>query len=380
MKKFVPLLLLLIGFILPLQSQAQYTLHSFEFGGVNRDYFIHVPAGYNASRPAAIVVWLHGMGNISVTNVKNLYAAVKFVQVSDTANFILLVPVALVDNLTSMRAWNSRAGMLGYYPNSTVDDKGFINAMVDSAVVNYVVDPNRIYMCGFSMGGFMTERMALESNYKYAAFASVAGTIGAGITTANPGRPIPIAHFHGTNDQTVAFVNDNYGIDPDSLINFWIGNNACNPSPLVQDTYSDVGMNGTYSVDHYVYGHGHADVEFFKVNGADHEWLPKYCGKIWDFFNKHQRALGINEATAQAEVSVYPNPAENELHLDLPQNISSKAYQVAIYDLFGRRLYNKAYSKSNITIHLEGKGFSPGLYFLRVSNPDFSFSQKIIKR
>jgi polyhydroxybutyrate depolymerase len=112
-----------------------------------------------------------------------------------TANFILIVPDTCADPLAG-NAWNSGAGTSGYFPHSTIIYKGFINALVDTDVSNYSINSNKVYLCGFSMGGFMTERMACESNGKFAAFASAGGTIRNGITTCNPTRAIPLAHFY----------------------------------------------------------------------------------------------------------------------------------------------------------------------------------------
>ncbi|MBK6836570.1 MAG: hypothetical protein IPG89_20870 [Bacteroidetes bacterium] len=49
----------------------------------------------------------------------------------------------------------------------------------------------------------MTQRLAGISCV--CAIASMAGTIGTEISsTCNPTRPVPVAHFHGTADQTIS--------------------------------------------------------------------------------------------------------------------------------------------------------------------------------
>lgn len=70
--------------------------------------------------------------------------------------------------------------------------------MLDETIYDFSVNQDGIFVCGFSMGGFMTQRLALEYNARYKAFASVSGTIGANISESakNPGKAIHLAHFH----------------------------------------------------------------------------------------------------------------------------------------------------------------------------------------
>ena len=111
----------------------------------------------------------------------------------------------------------------------------------------------------------MTERMALQSNGRIAAFGSMSGTFGSAIHTYTPGRHVPIAHFHGTSDPMVAYTGNLYGIDPDSMIHFWIGNNGCNLTP---DTFTYPNTaNDTITVERFEYSNGdpQCDVWFFKM-------------------------------------------------------------------------------------------------------------------
>ena len=376
--------IILLSFILalcyPFQSKAQWSTKSFTFGGLTRQYMIYIPADYNVSTPASVVVTLHGLGDTM-----NNFSQVGFNNIADTANFIVLVPQAISDQLVGT-AWNSGAGEYGYYPNSSVDDIGFLNAMVDTTIAHYSVNQQRIYMCGFSMGGFMTERMACQANTKYAAFASVSGTIGSELTLAscNPSRAVPIAHFHGTSDSTVGYYNDAYGINVDSLIHFWIANNGCDTTPIITSFPNTA--NDSLTVDHIVYPNGNngTDVELFRVNGGVHQWLYKplndinYTVQIWKFFSQYQRTLSINENSKNTNITIYPNPAKDELHIKLPKNNLNQPYQINLYDMKGNLVYQSQSSSQSFNISLKSKSISRGTYLLRLKNADFNFSQKVI--
>jgi polyhydroxybutyrate depolymerase len=367
----------LLVFILlcPLFAAAQQTNHSFMFDGVQRDYIQYVPASYNGSTAVPIVFALHGLGD-NMTN----FANVGLNYVADTANFIVIVPQALVDPFVGASAWNSGAGISGFTLNSQVDDIGFIGAILDSLESNFNIDNRRLYACGFSMGGFMSHRLACEMNDRFAAIASVAGTIGGGIT-CTPGRAVPVCHFHGSGDATVAYVNNNYGMDAAEVVDFWVQNNACNASPIVT-SLPDIANDG-YTVEHFEYGScsDNTAVEFFRVDSADHVWLGPsndifYTTEIWNFFAKHihpNANIGVTEQLIVAKTTLYPNPANNAINLML-EATQPTSMQLTILDVTGRtvqRRLSKLTSGEN-SVQFDVSTLNSGIYFLRLTNDKYT--------
>lgn len=359
MKTKLYLSLLFLTFVLS-TLKAQWSNKTFTLNSVQRSYRVYVPAMYNSNAPASLVITLHGLGD-NMTNFSNIGMNL----IADTANIIVVVPQALTDQLVG-NAWNSKAGFLNIYPNPTVDDIGFINALVDTTAAHYAIDLSKVYLCGFSMGGFMTNRMACESNSKFAAFGSVAGTFGAGLGACNPGKAISIVHFHGTADGTVGYYTNNYGVNADSLVNFWVGNNACT-LPGTQTSLPDL-QNDGFTVDHYKY-QGNKRVEFFKVNGAGHIWMTSandiaYTIELWKFFRKHQLLTGIKEHEKANDLLIYPNPSNGKINLKVKGYQSDKIL-VEVYDLRGALVYSKLVTSEDLEIDLKEKGESKGTYMLR---------------
>lgn len=341
--------------------QAQWSNHQFQHGGITRQYRVYLPVIYNASNPASVVLTLHGMGD-NMTN----FSGIGMNLIADTANIIVVVPQAINDPIAGT-SWNSRAGYMGYFPNSTVDDIGFIDALIDTIKFNYSVNSQKVYACGFSMGGFMTQRLACESTGSFAALASVSGTIGNGISTCNPDNPIPVAHFHGTADQTIPYSNNTYGIDVDSLINFWIANNNLGSTA---QTYSfpDI-MSDGYTVDHFKYDNGtqNSRVELFKVNGADHVWLDNsndivYSKEIWKFFRQFENTTNLDETAEEGLVDIYPNPAESVLYIK-----SSKICSFDLVNALGQSVHQGSIiSQSAIDLSEVEKG----IYVIKIHFED----------
>jgi polyhydroxybutyrate depolymerase len=57
------------------------------------------------------------------------------------------------------------------------DDVGFIDTLLDRLIVDYPIDPARVYVCGASNGGLMVQRLACELPDRFAAAAAVMITL-----------------------------------------------------------------------------------------------------------------------------------------------------------------------------------------------------------
>jgi polyhydroxybutyrate depolymerase len=357
-------------------ANAQWTNKTISSGGLTRSYRVYQSPNYNAFVPASLLIALHGLGD-NMTNFSNI----GFNYIADTANIICVFPQAVSDPYAGA-AWNSGAGLSGYYPNAGVDDIGFINAMIDESISVYAIDISRIYLCGFSMGGFMTEKMALQSNSKIAAFASMSGTIGSNISIYNPGRHLPIAHFHGTSDSTVKYTGNIYGIDADSLVHFWVHNNACNTTPTTY-TYSNT-VNDNITVERFEYSNGdtQSDVCFYKMYGGGHTILYQPANdisevrEVWLFFRKYSNLnTGFNNKNElNSNMQLFPNPTNDHLTIEINTNPNQR---FVIINLLGQIVYTSTINKK-ATVNTSG--FASGVYFLKLITENGDVVKKFVKQ
>lgn len=370
-------LLLSVLLLVSFSSFGQWLNKGFTFETRARTYRVYVPTIYDASKPASMVLTLHGLGD----NIAN-FSQIGMNSIADTANIIVVVPQALPDVLAGA-AWNSGAGYFGYYPNATINDVVFLSALIDTVSANYAIDPNKVFSCGFSMGGFMTERLACELNDKVKAFASVAGTFGQGLPPCTPNRAVSVAHFHGTADTVVPYDGPTPGLAVNSLMAFWATNNQCDATPL-QTNLPDT-QNDGFTVEHYVYQNGlnNTNLELFKVNGADHDWLTSandinYTREIWNFFRKQQFvATGVAHVALQNKVSVYPNPSNDLVMVDMAQLPANKTYLLQLFDYSGKLVFAKNVAASTQQLSVKNMGLANGLYLLSISADEVKMSQTI---
>ncbi|WEK71643.1 MAG: T9SS type A sorting domain-containing protein [Candidatus Chryseobacterium colombiense] len=373
---YFSLLLFFSNFLLSQQWQTATLQHS---SGL-REYSIYIPSNYNAQNPASLILTLHGLGD-TMYNFRNI----GFSSIAETNNVIIVCPQALTDPLSGT-AWNSGAGYTFYTPNANVDDIGFISALIDKVKQDYSINANKVFACGFSMGGFMTERLAISLNNKIKLFASVAGTFGNGIlpvAAGAPGRPVSIAHFHGTSDATIGYTNNNFGNSVDQMINYWKTNNQSVATPvhtLLPDTAND-----GYTVDHYKYTslNNNSVIELYKVNNADHVWLTSqndisYTQKIWEFFNQNSNLLAVSNSKQEISFSVSPIPAKNYITISFPKDYSDA--ELSIYDAAGRSVWTEKPKIVNqqYRLNLNSVGIKNGTYILSLKANGSTTTKKII--
>jgi len=365
----------LIVLFITINTSAQ-TSKTMEFDGLTRKYLEYVPASYDGTEAFPIVLCLHGLGD----NMNNFFT-IGMNYIADTANFIVLTPEAVADPNFGT-AWNSGASYSGIILNQDVDDVGFLGALLDTIIANYNVSTNNIFVMGFSMGGFMTNRLACELNQRFKAAASVSGTIGASFT-CSPASAIPFCHFHGTADATVAYVNNNYGNDAEELVNYWVNIDNCDTTPII-DTLPDIANDGK-TVVHYIFTNGDDEtgVEFYKIINGEHEWLYlpnndiSYTFKIWEFFRKFKNsrpATQIINIENENLITIFPNPAKQFVSVKSSNNNIIK--KLEIVSLSGKILNTEIVNQTNFSININK--LKKGVYVLKLFTKNDCYNKKLI--
>jgi polyhydroxybutyrate depolymerase len=167
-------------------------------GGETRSYRLYIPPSLRAA-PVPVVIALHG----AVQSASEFETDLGLNRIAQRENFAVVYPEGV------NRVWDdARPPMmrLGYIVPPG-DDVPFIASIVRRLVSEGIADPNRVYLAGLSMGGFMAARMACERSDLFAAFAIMAATIPEQYRkTCAPRRPLPALLIHGTFDPIVPWI------------------------------------------------------------------------------------------------------------------------------------------------------------------------------
>lgn len=370
----------LVSFILLLQVSiafAGYIDGSYKYKGFTRRYSIYVPDIYAVKNvKVPLLLGLHGYGD-DIDNFKNICMS----GIADTANYICVYAEALP--WLGANAWNSGAGVGIINVNSDVDDAGFLNGLVDTVISKYMIDTTRMYVFGFSFGGFMTDRLATENSARFAAVANVSGLHGNFLAGKNPAKGIPYLKFHGTSDATISYdgtktvgIFPGFGLSAENTVNFWVTKNQCNTTPVI-DTMPNLANDGLRFVRFtYSNGRDNSKVIFYKVLNGEHSWygLPSndisYCQTIWSFFRQYSRqavTTGIRNNIEKGQFKIYPNPSNGVTTIDF-STLKEKVNTINIYDAAGS-LVNSILIKNEDHIILD-KQLPKGMYAVQLNGAD----------
>lgn len=115
-----------------------------DVGGTPRHYGLHVPSSYDASRPIPLVFHLHGSG---LTTKDAPYILTDFTKLGASADKNTFIAVA---------PWGCEYASMehAWCESGKDDDVKFLDALIAELLGRYNVDTQRIYVGGFSAGGF----------------------------------------------------------------------------------------------------------------------------------------------------------------------------------------------------------------------------------
>lgn len=110
-----------------------------------------------AKRPVLILLHGHGTSAALMVGLASLggYKTDAWTTLVSHENILLLAPDGVMAS-DGKKAWNDCRGDAP--TNTTVDDVGFIAALIDTAISQFDADPERIYVFGVSHGGAMAYR------------------------------------------------------------------------------------------------------------------------------------------------------------------------------------------------------------------------------
>ncbi len=273
---------------------------------LTRNYTLYVPDSYDPTQATPLVIALHGRTQ-TPTSMANM---TDWNTLAEQEKFVVVYPEGID------LQWNYYAGFPNY-PADPHNDTEFLSALIADLSLDLNIDPTRVYLTGFSNGGFMVNRLACEAPDQYAAFASVAGSAFEEFTTlCSEGQQVNMLMIHGTADnnilwegyqQTAPNGQTVYITVPiTGLFSYWGNYNGCNAEGYdVEDVPASGNSPGTnVRIIRMKDCANEAEVVLYGVAGGGHNWPgygdrlpPEIAGtvnrdinateEIWEFFSRH---------------------------------------------------------------------------------------------
>jgi len=232
----------------PPEGQLEATLTS---SGEERTFLQDVPPHTEAGAP--LVIGLHGFGASGAL----FLLATGIVETAHEHGFVLLTPDALPDD----------QGDASWRIDPASKDVRFIEDLIDHAVAELCVDPDRVHLTGHSQGGFLISTLACTSADRITSVGPVAGLRPAPDGCA-PAEPVPLLAFHDTGDAIVPYDG---GLPP--ALAERLGLPVDGPSiPEIVDAWAARNAGVT--------------VELETTSRYDHGWPAEANELLWSFFSR----------------------------------------------------------------------------------------------
>ena len=279
---------------------------SLSLDGYSRTYTVFEPSNYRNQKAVPLVVMLHGVGGTGAGIIKETGWGRK----AEQNGFLVVFPDALrpypdaeASFLINPQVWND-GSRRGSELLQRVNDVKFLSLMLDQMAKSYNVDPNAIFLTGFSNGASLGFKTVTELPGRFKAFAAVSGHYWQGDDKSKIAVPTPTLLIVGTADPlnpfdggTIQLPWGSFASPPlmETMTN-WAKKNGFRGN---METVSDI--SGVKILK--AAGEGRAPIQAYIIEGLGHLWpggepmFPEaYIGKdpdkvqatdlIWKFFSK----------------------------------------------------------------------------------------------
>jgi polyhydroxybutyrate depolymerase len=258
----------------PIRSAGKNTI-TLTSGGLQRTFLLHLPPSYGKYQQP-LVIGYHGYSWTARTMEHNTGLDAE----ADKEGFILASP----QGLDSPSTWNAGAGAYG--PTGDANDIQFTQDILTYLKKNYCVNPARIYLTGFSLGGGMVYRLACTLSTEITAIATVSGAyypFGA----CKPARPLPILEIHGGADDQAPYAGNpsRLMIGVDAYLKVWLTQDRC-----TQKAGHVFLKRGDVTGTEWTQCARGVEVAHYRANDGGHSWSPSKSlntnEAVWQFLSR----------------------------------------------------------------------------------------------
>ena len=263
--------------------------------GINRKYLVYKPSKIYKNSP--LVIYFHGSLGTG-ENMRNL-SGFDFDYLANEYGFVVAYPDGYENH------WNDCRGSARYAANvENIDDVSFVKTMIERLQTDYGIDTSRVIVTGFSNGGHMVYRMAMEAPESIFIAAPIAANmpVDANLDCTKSGKPVHMSIFNGTKDPINPYLggfvevlgNASRGevLSSDETLNYWAGLAEASQEEQITTHFAELDGNPDTKVIRFLRA-GQKYIALYQLEGSGHV-VPSpfmYFGEIMG-----QGAQDINAA------------------------------------------------------------------------------------
>jgi polyhydroxybutyrate depolymerase len=272
---------------------------------LTRELLFYAPSTL-ADQPPLIVA-LHGATN-EAGQMREL-TGYGFEQLADQYGFLVVYPQGFEKH------WNDCRKQAPYAAKRLrIDDVGFVRALIDHFHTSHGIDRSRVYVVGYSNGGHLGYRLALEAPELVGAVAVVAANLpteeNSDCMPTNGETPVliingsddPINPYDGGNVTLFGFANRGSVRSARETATYFVTRNGIYDQPVVDG--SAVAQSSQPEFERVTWRSASgSEVVLYTIHGGGHTFpqpdgrLPRILGRtfrgidgrqeIWNFFTRH---------------------------------------------------------------------------------------------
>jgi len=245
-----------------------------------------------------LLLYLHGLGGSGSEALANP----ELRALAGRRRMVLVAPDGNMDR-EGRRFWNA-GGACCNFDGKAVNDVARLEALIYHWTQRPEIDPARVYVVGFSNGGFMAHRLACYMDDRLAAIVSIGGAGRAREEACAAVSTIAVLEIHGDADPIVRYggghVLDNGAADPHpsapETFHDWAERLGCQaqtkPKAKQKTTAVDLDPRlpgAETTIESYV-DCPHGSVELWTVRGGGHQVAtPAMLERVGEFLASHPK-------------------------------------------------------------------------------------------
>ena len=258
-----------------------------------RPYRLVTPAGFDATKPAPLILVLHAYGS-DATAIEEYF---DLDPVASAHGALVAYPLGTLDS-RDKRFWDA-TNVCCDFDRTGIDDVAYLGALIDDVATHYKVDARRIFVAGQSNGAFMAHRLACDLPDRIAAVVATSGANWAGSLLCQPSQPVAVLQVQGTEDPLVRYDGERlpFGLQLyvsalDSIAR-WADHNGCAANPTTAANLDLVAaLEGTETtVERYSGCKANGAAELWTIEGGAHSvaFTPTFAETAWAFLDAHAK-------------------------------------------------------------------------------------------
>ena len=246
--------------------------------GINRKYLIYKPSKINKNPP--LVIYFHGSLGTG-ENMRNL-SGFDFDYLANEYGFVVAYPDGYENH------WNDCRRSASYSANlKNIDDVGFVKALISQLKSDFNIDPEKVIASGFSNGGHMVYRLAMEAPESIFIAAPIAANmpVDENLDCVKSELPVHITIFNGTEDPINPYEgglvevlgNKSRGevLSSQKTLSYWAGLADVPIQDPTITNFPDIDGNPETKVSRISFS-GQRDVSLYRLEGSGHVVPSKY--------------------------------------------------------------------------------------------------------